>query len=153
MEPLPCPLCREPLEPTKRPHGLVWVCRACRAGAVTLPILRQVASRPFVNHLWQAALHNGRISRVICPACTQPFTEFRGANTVVNSQLKVCVRCFWVWLRPGALSSFSEAIPLPPAFGLGRALAQGASREESTAAVEARHILSSLVAGVLRRVL
>lgn len=89
MDPLHCPLCREFLEPTKRRYGLVWVCCACRAGAVTLPILRQVASRPFVNHLWQTALHNGCPSTVVCPACTQPFTEFRGASAAVNAQLKV----------------------------------------------------------------
>src|SRR5215510_7065905 len=122
MQALPCPLCRESLEPTTRRHGLVWVCRACRAGAVTLPILRQVASRPFVNQLWQAARHHGRPSTVVCPACTQPFTEFRGASAAVTSQLKVCVRCFWVWLRPGALSSLSSVAPLPPMLGRGRAL-------------------------------
>jgi hypothetical protein len=153
MEPLPCPLCQEFLEPTKSRYGLVWVCRACRAGAVTLPILRQVASRPFVNHLWQTALHNGCPSPVVCPACTQPFTEFRGASAAVNAQLKVCVRCFWVWLCPGALSSSAAAAPLPPALGLGRALVQGADREEAAAAVEACDVLSSLAAEILRRVL
>lgn len=69
MESLPCPLCRECLAPIRRRHGLVWVCRGCRAGAVTLPILRQVAPQPFVNQLWQAALHNGRTARVMCPGC------------------------------------------------------------------------------------
>jgi len=114
MEPLLCPLCRESLEPAKGRHGLVWVCRACRAGAATLPILRQVASRTFVNQLWQAALYHGRPSAVVCPACTQPFTEFAGVSTAVNSQFKVCVRCFWVWFSPEALSSPSAAATLPP---------------------------------------
>jgi hypothetical protein len=68
MESLYCPLCRAFLEPTKRPHGLVWICRTCRAGAVTLPILRQVALRLFVNELWQAARDNGHPSLVRCPA-------------------------------------------------------------------------------------
>ncbi|HKA55301.1 MAG TPA: hypothetical protein VKJ47_16730 [Candidatus Binatia bacterium] len=117
MEPLRCPLCRKTLEPTTGRHGLVWVCRVCRAGAATLPILRQVASRTFVNQLWQAALHHGRTSTVMCPACAQPFTEFAGASAGVNAQLKVCVRCFWVWLNPEALSSHSAAAPLPPALG------------------------------------
>jgi hypothetical protein len=51
MQPLPCPLCRKALEPATGWHGLVWVCRACRAGAATLPILHQVAPRPLVNQL------------------------------------------------------------------------------------------------------
>jgi hypothetical protein len=153
MEPLPCPLCREPLEPTPGRHGLVWVCRACRAGAATLPILRQVASRPFVNQLWQAALHNGRTSAVVCPACTQPFTEFGGASAAVNSQLKVCIRCFWVWLNPEALSSTSAVAPRPPAFAQARALVEEAAVGESATAVEAGHVLSSLAARVLLRVL
>jgi uncharacterized protein YbaR (Trm112 family) len=153
MELLPCPLCRKALEPTKRRHGLVWVCRACRAGAVTLPILRQVASCPFVNQLWQAALHNGRASRVACPACRQPFTEFRGANVAVTSQLKVCVRCFWVWLRPGTLASRAAVDSLLPALGHAQACIQGPAHEELTTAVEARQVLSALAAGVLCRVL
>jgi Zn-finger nucleic acid-binding protein len=152
MESLPCPLCRGALEPTKRRHGLVGVCRACRAGAVTLPILSAVAPRRFVNQLWQAALYNGRASRVVCPACRQPFTEFKGASITVTSQLKVCVRCFWVWLRPGALPSLAAIDSLPPAFGHAHACIQGAVREKSATAVEARQVLSALTAGVLRRV-
>lgn len=153
MESLPCPLCKEALEPTKGRHGLVWVCRMCRAGAVTLPILRQVAPRPFVNQLWQAALHHGRPSRVVCPACTQPFTEFGEATAADHPQLKVCVRCFWVWLSPEGLSSVFTMPTVPPAPGLGRALVQGAARGESAAAAAARQVLGSLAAGVLRRVL
>ena len=133
MEPLPCPLCRGFLEPTTGRHGLVWLCRACRAGAATLPILRQVAPRAFVNRLWQAALHNGRTSALVCPSCAQPFTEFVGAGAAVDLRLVVCVRCFWVWLGPKELSSLSAAAP--------------------AAAVDARHILGSLAAGVLRGVL
>jgi hypothetical protein len=153
MEPLPCPLCKEALEPAKGRHGLVWVCRTCRAGAVTLPILRQVAPRPFVNQLWQAALHHGRISKVVCPACTQPFTECGGVSAAANPQLQVCVRCFWVWLSPDGLSSVFTVPTLPPAPGRDRTLGQRAVSGESAVAVEARHVLSSLAAGVLRRVL
>ena len=152
MEPLPCPLCREFLEPVKKRYGLVWVCRTCRSGAVTLPILRQVASQTFVNRLWQTALHNGRPSSVVCPACAQPFTEFRGASAAVNARLKVCVRCFWVWLRPEVLLS-PVADPMPPVLRLGRVLKQEADHEKATTAVEACDVLSSLAAGILRRVL
>lgn len=153
MDPLPCPLCGEHLEPTKRRHGLVWVCHTCRAGAVTLPILRQAAPQTFINQLWQTALHHGRPSRVRCPACRLPFTEFRGATATVNSQLKVCVRCFWVWLRPGALSSSATADSLPPTFAQAPALISEATREEDISASEACQTLSTLAAGVLRRLL
>jgi hypothetical protein len=153
MESLPCPLCGEWLEPTKMRHGLVWVCRVCRAGAVTLPILRQAASRPFVNQLWQTALHKGRPSTLKCPACARPFTEFRGVTAALNSQIKVCVRCFWVWLRPGAPLSPPAAEPLPPALVRGRALVQGTVCGEASATVDACDVLSDLAAGVLRRVL
>jgi Zn-finger nucleic acid-binding protein len=47
-----------------------------------------------------SALHHGRPSAVMCPACTQPFTEVVGASAAVTLQLKVCTRCFWVWLSP-----------------------------------------------------
>lgn len=152
MDPLPCPVCRGFLEPTKRRYGLVWVCRTCRAGAVTLPLLRQVASHAFVNRVWQAALHNGRPSTLVCPACAQPFTECRGASAAVNAQLKVCVRCFWVWLRPAAFVS-PVADPLPPALKQGRVFAQEAARRETPTATEATEVLRGLVAGILGRVL
>ncbi len=93
----------------------MWICRTCRGGAVTLPILRKVAPRPFVNRLWQSALHRGRCSSLVCPACTQPFTDV--AN-MLATQIRVCVRCYWVWLDCHALDSLATlgtpATALPP---------------------------------------
>jgi hypothetical protein len=134
MESLPCPRCRRSLEPTRGRHGLVWVCRACRAGAVTLPILRQVAPRPWVTQLWQAARHHGRPSAVVCPACTQPFTEVVGARIATTLQLQVCVRCFWVWLSLEEPGSHCAEAALPPAVGQAQVLHLGAARGESAAA-------------------
>jgi hypothetical protein len=153
MEPLPCPLCRAFLEPATGRHGLVWVCRACRAGAVTLPILRQVAPRSFVNRLWQAALHHGRPSKIVCPACTRPFTECGEANTATHSPLQVCVRCFWVWLSPEGLSAAVTVPALHPAWERDRALVPRVVRGEPAAVGEAPLVLGSLAAGVLHRVL
>jgi ribosomal protein L37AE/L43A len=151
-EPLPCPSCRGSLEPTKGRHGLVWLCRSCHAGAATLPILRQVAPRAFVNHLWQAALHDGRRSPLVCPSCARPFTKFARAGAAVGAQIEVCVRCFWVWLSPSALSSLSAGVTPPPALDHVRELPRRAAPPEpDTAAAEARHVLGSLAAGVLRR--
>ena len=103
-----CPSCTAKLIARQSRHGLVWFCRNCRSGAATLPVLRQVAPRDFVNHLWQAALHDGRVSPTRCPACQQPFTTFHGSQAYVEPQLEVCTRCHWVWLSPMSLSLLSQ---------------------------------------------
>jgi len=152
LDALPCPLCRRALEPVKGQHGLVWLCRECRAGAATLPILRQVAPRTFVNRLWQAALHDGRRSTLVCPSCTKPFTEFGGG--AVNRQLKVCVRCFWVWLSARASASLSaRAIPAVTPDETRALVPSRASRGSVPSAANARHTLGKLTAGVLVRAL
>jgi Zn-finger nucleic acid-binding protein len=111
LEALPCPLCGELLERGEGRQGLVWICRTCRGGAVTLPILRKFAPRPFVNALWQTALHAGRNSALVCPACTQPFTE---VTTTIAAQIRVCIRCYWVWLDCDVLDSL-PTLTAPPA--------------------------------------
>lgn len=124
LDALPCPLCGDALERGTGREGLVWICRACRGGAVTLPILRRFAPRPFVNHLWQTALHDGRPSGLQCPACLSRFTEI--ASIVRRPRLLACVRCYWVWLDCDALDALTpstsaaapalppSAMPLPP---------------------------------------
>ena len=120
LEALPCPLCGGALERGQARHGLVWLCRDCRAGAVTLPILRQIAPRPFVNQLWQAALHASRPSALPCPACGWPLRELANGDP----RIKACVRCFWVWLdseRIAALANVAVAPrQLPPPRRRGR---------------------------------
>jgi Zn-finger nucleic acid-binding protein len=115
LEALPCPLCGESLERGAGRQGLVWICRTCRGGAVTLPILRKFAPKPFVNHLWQTALRHGHPSALVCPACMHRFTEVTAGTT---PQIKACVRCYWVWLDCDVLDSLTTvATPtaaLPP---------------------------------------
>jgi hypothetical protein len=150
LEQLPCPVCKGYLERAQGRHGLVWLCRACRTGAVTLPVLRHVAPRAFVNQLWQAALHNGRTSALVCPACTRPFTEFGARGAAGNTQIKVCVRCFWVWFPPALMSSFSAVATALPARERAPALIDGPTlRTPAAAGVEARRVLGSLAAGEL----
>lgn len=116
LEALPCPLCGDSLERGAGRQGLVWICRSCRGGAVTLPILRRFAPRPFVNSLWQTAIRRGRLSRLMCPACTQPFTEVTAG---VTPGIRACIRCYWVWLDCDVLDSLAtlgrpaEALPPP----------------------------------------
>jgi hypothetical protein len=103
---LACPTCGEFLERGAGRHGLVWICHACRGGAVTVPFLRKIAPRGFVNQVWQAALHQGRPSRRMCPACTQPFIELGWPNPAAGpSPIKVCVRCYWVWFSSELLDA------------------------------------------------
>lgn len=120
LEALPCPICGDSLERGQGRQGLVWFCGNCRAGAITLPILRRFAPRPFVDQLWQAALHGSSPSALVCPACDQRFADIAGVGDATSSQIKVCVRCFWVWMDSEQLSSLStpparRALP-PPAF-------------------------------------
>jgi hypothetical protein len=111
LEALPCPRCGESLERGQGRQGLVWMCRNCFAGAVTLPILRRVAPRSFVNSVWQAAQHHGCDSRLACPGCSMPFTEILHD---AFPHVRVCLRCYWVWLSADVLASF-ETARTPPA--------------------------------------
>jgi len=115
LEDLPCPVCGDVLERGAGRQGLVWICRACLGGAVTLPILRKVAPRSFVNTLWQTALHRGRRSSLVCPACTHPFTEVASGGT---ARIRACIRCYWVWLDCDALDAVTAlgagSTELPP---------------------------------------
>jgi hypothetical protein len=73
-----------------------------------------------VNSLWQAALHGGRASRLVCPACERPFTELASAGAGIDRRIMVCVRCFWVWLSSDLVGS--SAALRPPALEDPRAL-------------------------------
>jgi hypothetical protein len=113
-----------------------------------LPILREAAPRGFVNHLWQGALHDGRESGLVCPSCARPFTRLVGPRA--NPRLEVCVRCFWVWLGPRALSALAEGPAGVPARVTTRALARPTDGQPPA---EPRYALAALTARVLRRVL
>jgi Zn-finger nucleic acid-binding protein len=126
---MPCPICGVDLEPTAGQHGIVWLCRACCAGAATLPILRQVAPRDFVNQVWQAALQNGVPSARVCPSCTQPFTTFTGSRAKIEPHLEVCTRCYWVWLDRESLSLLARTHGRPRALRRGSASATGAAAQ------------------------
>ncbi len=150
LEELPCPICGSYLERGAGRHGLVWFCRQCRAGAVTLPVLRQVAPRGFVNQLWQAALHDSRPSRRRCPACTQPFAELGRRSPAMPPQIKVCVRCFWVWFSSELLASFAAGPARTPELPRSALRLDGVKAETTSVDPErARRTLGALGAGVL----
>ena len=99
-----CPICSGPLEPRSTDLGIVWVCRACRAFAANLAVIRKVAPRQFVKYLWLAALEMGKPSSQPCPSCAQPLLCF-GPEVEVSPSCKVCCRCFLLWFDEAALIS------------------------------------------------
>lgn len=135
FEPLPCAGCAQPLEPQTTEQGTVWICRACVAGAATLGVIRKVAPREFINHIWQAARAFGRESELPCPSCTQPLLTFHPDEVSVSPKLEICCRCFFLWLDREALASLGLTqrgrSPLREAAARlqAHALASGAPRE------------------------
>jgi hypothetical protein len=105
IDPMLCACCSQPLEYRRTTHGIVWVCPPCLAGATTLGVIRSVAPREFVNHLWQAARRASTASAKRCPSCTQPLTDLSGAVAELRPSLEVCCRCFLIWLDQPALSA------------------------------------------------
>jgi hypothetical protein len=91
-----CPLCADALTMHATEHGIVWVCGKCRAFGANLAVIRKVAPRPFVKHLWLAAVQQGVPSRHPCPSCSQPLQRF-GDGVEVTPSCEVCCRCFLIW--------------------------------------------------------
>jgi hypothetical protein len=106
LEPMRCASCSEELRPRRTEHGIVWLCGSCVAGATTLGVLRKVAPRPFINHLWQASQLHGRASAKRCPSCTQPLLDLDGTGVALSPSLLVCCRCLLVWLEKPSLEAF-----------------------------------------------
>jgi Zn-finger nucleic acid-binding protein len=106
-----CATCAGPLLAQGGRHGLVWVCGDCVAGATTLGVLRHVAPRAFINHLWQAARLHGTPSRKACPSCTQPLVELRPPRVQIEPPLDVCCRCFLIWMERATLLKLSAERP------------------------------------------
>src|SRR5262245_66460746 len=124
-----CPICAGPLTSQPGRHGIVWVCGACVAGATTLGVLRHVAPKAFINHLWQAARLHGSLSTKACPSCTQPLLELRPPQVVIEPRLEVCCRCFLIWMERPPLQALR--MPPPPALGAGARLGAGTPRENA----------------------
>ena len=103
-----CASCSHPIHARGTTHGVVWICDACGTGAATLSVLRRVAPRAFVQHLWQAALAHGRPGAQRCPSCTQPLLDFADAPVTVTPIVSVCRRCYFVIFEKSALG-----IPAP----------------------------------------
>jgi hypothetical protein len=123
LDPMRCATCSGPLVSQPGRHGIVWVCGACVAGATTVGVLRHVAPKAFINHLWQAARLHGSLSAKACPSCTQPLLELRPPQVVIEPRLEVCCRCFLIWMERPTLLALR--MPPPPALGPGRDTEEG----------------------------
>jgi len=117
------------------------------AGATTLGVLRHVAPKAFINHLWQAARLHGSLSSKICPSCTQPLIELRPPQVVIEPALDVCCRCFLIWMERPTLEALRVQPPRPRALGAGPALATGGDRR--TAAEGQRALLGGAATAIL----
>lgn len=93
-----CPLCGDLLTPRPSRFGQVRICTACMGGTTTLSVLKRVAPKEFINHLWQAAHHSGRASIKSCPSCRQPLLTL-GPEVSVEPEFDVCIRCYVVWFE------------------------------------------------------
>ena len=93
-----CPLCADALTPRPSRFGQVRVCIPCLGGTTTLSVLKRVAPREFVNHLWQSAHRSGRPSVKSCPSCTQPLLRL-GPEVEIEPEFDVCIRCHVVWFE------------------------------------------------------
>jgi Zn-finger nucleic acid-binding protein len=115
LAPMRCASCQGPLTSQPGRHGIVWVCGRCVAGATTIGVLRHVAPRAFIHHLWQAARHHGAPSRKACPSCTQPLLELRPPQVQIQPALDVCCRCFLIWMERPALDALRMGAAALPA--------------------------------------
>jgi membrane associated rhomboid family serine protease len=106
-----CPKCQCRLSRVRNKLGVFWVCQKCGGRAVSVPLLRQVLTRDYVNRLW-AAVHEGRgTPGRLCPACERPMLEVAVWTAADAAKLDVCKICEFVWFDP---SEFETAPSLPP---------------------------------------
>jgi hypothetical protein len=98
-----CPVCADQLTLHATAHGIVWVCGRCRAFGANLAVIRKVAPREFVKHLWLAAVQLGMTSKLCCPSCSQPLQEF-GVDVEISPSCKICTRCFLIWFDAASVS-------------------------------------------------
>lgn len=103
-----CPLCGDLLTTRRSRFGLVRVCVACVGGTTTLAVLKRVAPKEFINHLWQAAHRSGRPSVKKCPSCGQPLLRL-GPGVEIEPEIDVCIRCYVVWFERAALEELRLA--------------------------------------------
>ena len=106
-----CPHCRKPLGRVKAPLGVFWQCSGCGGRAATLPLLRRLFAREYVNQIWEYARDGKGVPRRDCPACRGRMIDVPVVYRDLAHWLDVCTRCQLVWFDPREF----EAAPEIPA--------------------------------------
>jgi predicted amidophosphoribosyltransferase len=78
--------------------------------AANLAVVRKIAPRLFVKHLWLAALESGAPSQALCPSCGRPLLAL-GPEVEISPSCKLCCRCFLVWFDQEAATFLRVAAP------------------------------------------
>lgn len=109
-----CPKCATALARARSAVGVFWACTACRGRAVTMPVLRKVLDRDFLNALWQGARGARGVRRRPCPVCGRIMTDVPIAHGDYARWLDTCGPCQLVWFDPGEFEGAPAAPPPAP---------------------------------------
>jgi len=108
-----CPNCRNRLSRTQNKIGFYWVCPNCGGRAVSVPLLRRVLARDYVNSLWAAARDGEGTPGRRCPACDRRMLEVAVLTAGESIKLDVCKSCEFVWFDPSEFESAPACAPEP----------------------------------------
>jgi len=100
-----CPNCASELHTIRQREGLLFLCPACHARAVTLPQIRRVAGDRFATRLLRQINANQHFGNRPCPFCTQQMRLFHSEEPPL--ELDACKTCGIVWFD----SLEFEAVP------------------------------------------
>jgi membrane associated rhomboid family serine protease len=95
-----CPRCETPLGRVRGPQGVYWSCAGCGGRAVTLPLLRRLLVRPYINQIWQYAKDEKGVRRRPCPLCRQLMIDVPVVYGAAAHWIDVCTGCQLVWFDP-----------------------------------------------------
>jgi Zn-finger nucleic acid-binding protein len=110
-----CPVCSSELDRAAAPHGIVWVCPACKGRAVNVAILRRLIDRPHFNRLWQTVWESAVHSDRKCPSCQKPMVEVPVTPPPDPLILDGCKSCQFVWFDASELEKIPPAVREPTA--------------------------------------
>ena len=111
--PNPCPRDGTELALLRERGKVCHRCPHCCGYLITLPLLRRLLSRTFVNEVWNRAREGGNSEgNLLCPRCRQAMAAVRtpAKESTPEIELDVCSRCQHVWLDAGEI----EAVPAKP---------------------------------------
>jgi len=97
-----CPDCGAGLLASREADGVRYPCPSCAGVAVTLPVLRRLATPARASELWLHSAQGPAEGRA-CPFCGLALRT----STLGNLRAGVCRTCEAVWLDAGALAQLT----------------------------------------------